>query len=44
VGDRALLERAPLLARLVAYCAGLYGGQGSVLRATVGRTREAMPS
>lgn len=41
VGDRALLERAPLLARLVAYCAGLYGGQGGVLRAAAGHTNEA---
>jgi DNA replication ATP-dependent helicase Dna2 len=38
VGDRALLERSPLLARLVDYCAGLYGGQGGVLRAAVERT------
>ncbi len=31
LGDRRELEQAPLLRRLVAYCAGLYGGQGGVL-------------
>ena len=33
VGDRALLDQSPLLARLAAYCAGLYGGRGGLLRA-----------
>jgi len=31
LGDRRELEQAPLLRRLVAYCAGLYGGHGGVL-------------
>ncbi|HEX8997539.1 MAG TPA: AAA domain-containing protein [Ktedonobacterales bacterium] len=31
LGDRRELERAPLLRRLVAYCAGLYDGQGGVI-------------
>lgn len=36
VGDRAWLERqSPLLARLVAYCRGLYGERGGILRAGV---------
>ncbi|MDE3228569.1 MAG: DNA2/NAM7 family helicase, partial [Chloroflexota bacterium] len=31
LGDRRELEQAPLLRRLVVYCAGLYSGQGGVL-------------
>ena len=31
LGDRRELEQAPLLRRLVAYCAGLYDGRGGVL-------------
>ena len=31
LGHRRELEQAPLLRRLVAYCAGLYGGQGGVI-------------
>ena len=36
VGDRAWLEQqSPVLARLVAYCRGLYGERGGILRADV---------
>ena len=31
LGDRRALEQAPLLRRLVAYCASLYGGHGGVI-------------
>ena len=31
LGHRRELEQAPLLRRLVAYCASLYGGQGGVI-------------
>jgi hypothetical protein len=31
LGDRRELEQAPLLRRLVAYCATLYDAQGGVL-------------
>lgn len=41
LGDRRELEQAPLLRRLVAYCAGLYGGQGGVIAL---RRAEAGPS
>jgi DNA replication ATP-dependent helicase Dna2 len=33
LGNRRHLERDPLLRRLVAYCAGLYGGRGGVISA-----------
>ena len=33
LGSRAVLEEIPLLARLVAYCAGLYGGRGGIIPA-----------
>jgi DNA replication ATP-dependent helicase Dna2 len=33
IGERQRLERVPLLARLVAYCAELYGGRGGIVTA-----------
>ncbi len=39
VGDRAWLTRAPRFARLVDYCASLYGGRGGVARAAVRTAR-----
>jgi DNA replication ATP-dependent helicase Dna2 len=33
LGDRRELEREPLLAQLIGYCAQLYGGRGGVVRA-----------
>jgi hypothetical protein len=35
VGDRPWLETMPLLQRLIAHCAGLYGGKGGIVRATI---------
>jgi DNA replication ATP-dependent helicase Dna2 len=35
VGDRRWLETMPLLRRLIEYCAGLYGGRGGIVRASV---------
>jgi DNA replication ATP-dependent helicase Dna2 len=36
VGDRAWLRHAPLLARLIDHCAGLYGGHGGSVTARLG--------
>jgi DNA replication ATP-dependent helicase Dna2 len=35
IGNRSRLEKTPLLAGLVAYCATLYGGRGGIVRASI---------
>jgi DNA replication ATP-dependent helicase Dna2 len=36
IGSRSRLEKVPVLAGLIAYCAALYDGRGGIIRASIG--------